>query len=217
MSLATIAKGKQAFTLIELLVVMAIIAIMVAMSGPVLYRPSGSKPTQIACMSNLRQIGLGFWLYYQDNSNQSPWQVSFDASSVAADCFLKLTPYLKSPKAFVCPADKARQVAPTNFFGFNTTNLSYFVATLSNATNPYAILAGDRHLASNNQPVRPGVLAITDNAAMSWTKELHFTKESKQTLGILLFAAGHVARTPTKELPDVLTKQAIASTRLVVP
>jgi hypothetical protein len=52
---------------------------------------------------------------------------------------------------------------------------------------------------------------------MSWTKELHFIKDSVQTVGILLFADGHVARTRTKELPEVLAKQGLPATRMLIP
>lgn len=210
-------KAKQAFTLLELLVVIAIIGILSAMLLPVITDRGCTPAKSTICMSNLRQIGLGFWMYHQDNSNQPPWQVSLNASNVATDYFLKLTPYLKSPKAFVCPTDQARQVAATNFFGFNNTNLSYFVAPLTTMTNPYAILAGDRHLALNNQPVKPGVLALTNNAAMSWTKELHWVKNQKETLGVLAFADGHCEAVKANNLPAAFQLQDLAGTRLVIP
>lgn len=210
-------KAKQAFTLIELLVVIAIIGILAAMLLPAI-TDRGCTPAKSAiCMSNLRQVGIGFWLYHQDNSNQPPWQVSLNTSNVAANYFLKLTPYLKSPKAFVCPTDQARHAATTNFFGFNNTNLSYFVTPLSSVTNPYAILAGDRHLALNNQPVKPGVLAFTNNAAMSWTKELHWVENQKETLGVLAFADGHCEVVKAKKLPAAFQLKNLAVTRLVIP
>jgi len=56
---------KTGFTLIELLVVIAIIAILAAILFPVFAR-AREKARQTACLSNLKQIGLGMMMYAQD-------------------------------------------------------------------------------------------------------------------------------------------------------
>jgi prepilin-type N-terminal cleavage/methylation domain-containing protein len=214
-------KAKNGFTLIELLVVMAIIAIILAMLGPALYSPSGSKPTRVMCMSNLKQIGLGFWIYSEENSNQPPWQISLRTDSTAAGCFLNLTSYLRQPNIFVCPSDKTRKAAATNYLNFNNTNLSYFAAlhsTLNLTSNPaMLILAGDRHLAFNNQPVKSGLLSVSNPATVSWTKELHYRKDTTQFIGVMLFADGHAESVMAHRLTEKFQAQATATNRLLIP
>jgi prepilin-type N-terminal cleavage/methylation domain-containing protein/prepilin-type processing-associated H-X9-DG protein len=64
-------QSRLAFTLIELLVVIAIIAILASLLVPALAR-ARHKAKQGACLSSLRQVGLGFAMYIQDHSDRFP-------------------------------------------------------------------------------------------------------------------------------------------------
>lgn len=71
------AVARHAFTLIELLVVIAIIAILAAMLMPVLSRAQETSK-KIACMNNLKQLGLAAQLYVTDNHSFYPPRSSAD-------------------------------------------------------------------------------------------------------------------------------------------
>ena len=62
---------NTAFTLIELLVVIAIIAILAAILFPV-FAKARESARRTACLSNVKQLGMNWMMYVQDNDEMFP-------------------------------------------------------------------------------------------------------------------------------------------------
>src|SRR6185295_17760709 len=62
------------FTLVELLVVIAIIAILAALLLPAITQAK-LRAQRIACVNNLREVGLAFHMFANDHRGRLPMQV----------------------------------------------------------------------------------------------------------------------------------------------
>jgi prepilin-type N-terminal cleavage/methylation domain-containing protein len=119
-------RRTPAFTLIELLVVIAIIAILAAILFPV-FAQARAKARQAACLSNLKQLGLGLSLYVQDYDESLPIATSWGPRWGPSDYKTNaqyvspfpdskqpglLQPYLKNDPIWFCPSVGPDSVAP---------------------------------------------------------------------------------------------------------
>lgn len=215
-------KGKtKSFSMLELLVVLAILAVLTALLWPTDF--GSHKPTRMMCQQNLKQVGLALRIFAADHNDQFPMQtfvtnggsMEFVGTGSPAPHFQTLSNYLLGNWGLLlCPADKAKQRAAKST-PISDRNISYFLGMDATCATPATILAGDRHLEVAGEPVSPGLFALTTNAAVHWTSELH-SQGGTGLGGNLLFGDGHVEFS-TRKLPAVIQRQNLATNRLAFP
>jgi prepilin-type N-terminal cleavage/methylation domain-containing protein len=110
---------RRGFTLLELIAVVATIALLAALLLPVLNKAK-VKAQRINCLSNLRQLGIAWASYKDDNSDllvesyptnieawvQGDMTKASDASNVALIQQGKLYSYNQNAGIYHCPTDK---------------------------------------------------------------------------------------------------------------
>jgi len=139
---------RKGFTLIELLVVIAIIAILAAILFPV-FAKVREKARQTSCLSNEKQLGLGFVQYVQDYDETFPACPDQYGTGWAG----RIYPYVKSTGVYGCP-DDATQVGVADrsklSYAINGNLLNF--AAFGGGTNSYYSAASYPTIASQTAP-----------------------------------------------------------------
>ena len=209
---------RAAFSLIELLVVISVVAVCMG----ILLLPSRGPwvpATRIACVNNLKQVGLAFRIFAEDHGNKFPMQLSaseggtlpFVEGPYTFRHFQTLSNELGTPKILLCPADRQRALAATNFsMDFSDNKLSYFLGIDATPTNAQAFLSGDRNI-TIGFPARNGVLLMITNQMVKWTPQIH------EHVGNICLADGSVQQLTSSALQRGLANTGLPTNRLVVP
>ena len=136
------------FTLIELLVVIAIIAILASILFPV-FAQAREKARATACLSNMKQMGIGLRMYMEDYDQQLFFRAVNNATRTRAKVAIAKTdpvyngmqwwnllmPYEKTTGVYTCPSDPGPTLSP-NSTGQNVLPRSYVAnSSLENLTD----------------------------------------------------------------------------------
>lgn len=201
------------FTFLEMIVVMVVLAVLAGILLPTMTH--GRSRPRVICTNNLKQIGLSFQIFANDHDDRFPMQVwpresrADEPSSEAVFIFRSMSNELSTPKVLWCPADK-REPA-TNFTWLPPSNISYFVGLNAAENFPQSILAGDRNLTTNGVPVTMGLLPVTTNTVLGWSRAMH--KRS----GNLALGDGSVQPTTESRLQDLVRGQGTGTNWVAIP
>jgi prepilin-type N-terminal cleavage/methylation domain-containing protein/prepilin-type processing-associated H-X9-DG protein len=181
-------RSTSGFTLIELLVVIAIIAILAAILFPV-FAQAREKARQTSCLSNLKQLTLGWVMYAQDYDEQFPqwkwgenYKATWGSGSVSPNNATTLWcnaifPYVKNAQVYSCPSDARGLTAKDSFSGWfnwdDGTLVGFPPAMLTakmsyGASEPLTSLDGLNGLARMDKPAETFLIADMNTALSGW-------------------------------------------------
>jgi len=129
--------------------------ILASMLLPALSKAKG-KAQEIACINNLKQVGLGFRIWAADHDDKFPFQLGQEQGGTKELCerdaegfevnaaahLQGLAMELVTPRLLVCPADTTK-VPAVDFQSLTPANVSYQIRTgeTVDETHPQEILA----------------------------------------------------------------------------
>lgn len=145
---------------------MMVILVLAGMLLPALSKAK-SKAARIRCVNNLKQVGLAFRIFANDNDDKYPWKFSkFPADTVNMPWqhFMAMSNELGSAKILMCPADSQRladqrmdfSTAPgMGLLDKKNAAISYTVGVEADERYPQVPLSHDRHVGrSDSQSIR---------------------------------------------------------------
>jgi prepilin-type N-terminal cleavage/methylation domain-containing protein len=150
--------GPRGFTLIELLTVIATITILAALLLPILSRAK-IKAQRTSCLSNLRQLGVAWMMYaddnngslvesYPDNNNNPEVWVQGDmtkANEAGNEDLIragKLFPYNPSVPIYRCPADAGVTIGGQVVRTLRSYSMNCFMGARDPSLGPIPSTAG---------------------------------------------------------------------------
>jgi hypothetical protein len=216
-----------AFTRRELVVVITVLIALSLLLIPALQR-ANEKALKVPCMDNLKQIGIAYRIWSNDNGDQYPaytpqtnggWRELLYYTNASTYCW---TNYMtmanelgQSPRVLVCPSDERK---PADIFSnLSNINISYFVGVNANDTYPQSILGGDRNLGPGNTPdpeygFSPANGQGNDvivNGPVCWSLKMH-SRGNPAGAGNIMLGDGSAQQVASGNLYENWVKNALA-------
>lgn len=119
---------------------------------------------------------------------------------------------LSTAKILFCPADEQRDTAATNFSEDLRGKISYFIGLDAITNGPQALLSGDDNFTITNLPVKSGLISLSPNTPVGWSKERH------QKCGNIGLADGSVLVVKNNpSLPALISQTGQATNHIFIP
>lgn len=144
---------------------------------------------RISCQSNLKNVGLGFRVFANDNGERYPFSTTnslgFTNTAWAWEHFQAMSNEMGSAKILVCRADRERytnimsdlgvgpHLTSSSLASKGNAALSYFVGLDASESLPNSILVGDRNLVTNSGNLQGKVLASSPASLAAWDERQH--------------------------------------------
>lgn len=212
-------KHSKGFSRVDAL--LAIIAAMLILALFLLYLNRKPDPFAIVhCRNYLKQIGLAFNYWANDNDFKYPMQVSESQggslesalNGLVLPTFALMSNEIGSPKILTCDADKNRYPKADNWPYLTEQKISYFINLDANYKIPSSILSGERSISIKGiSGDIENILTITNAQDVYWRKFLHKGK------GNVLFSDGSVLTTGNEEIKSIFNTNIIKTNRLIMP
>jgi len=172
-----------------------------------------AKANRTACTNNLKQTGLSFLEWSDDNDDQFPWQIlppnGTQTIPEAWQSFLCISNELVTPKVLHCPSDPEKQTARdfADFAARKNAVLSFGFGAGSMPSKPLMNLAADRNILGNegghcNVANIDGVTLLTPCTGVmpGWDNRIH------NNAGDLVLVDGSVQQATAARLATFFTE-----------